>query len=269
VKRHKAFFDEESKRQEQDMNVDEIYSPFNLGMLSGGSSQTRSQSIASGPAQAPTFAILPVVHEEEETQTPDGNHKGLKRKVATTSDVEMVSTTKILQLEGFFTRPTKKENTVTKKMRRAQSVDAVAPDTANEPPSTVETRVNKLDVDTAFLKAVASTKKGKKKEDDFDRDFNNLRISRPELDRQEEEWDVVDDFGKDTGIRGNFMVILEMEVPDNRNCLQRRPVQSDWRGLPNFKKFKKVCLPLLVTKFMPRGKTRKTLRRQGSRWNWL
>lgn len=135
-----------------------------------------------------------------------------------------------------------KENAVTKKMRHAQAVDAVAPDTANKPPSTIETRVNKLDVDTAFLKAVASTKKGKKKEDDFDRDFNNLRISRPELDCQEEEWNIVDDFGKDTGIRGNFMVILEMDVPDNRNCLQRRPVQSDWRGLPNFKKFKKVCL---------------------------
>ena len=268
MKRHKAVF-EESKRQEQDMNVDEIYSPFNLGTLSGGSSQTRSESIASGPAQALMFAILPVVHEEEETQAPDGNHKGLKRKAATTSDVEMVSTT--LWLEAFFTGSTQKENAVTKRMRRAQPVDAVAPDTANKPPSTstVETRVNKLDVDTAFLKAVASTKKGKKKEDDFDRDFNNLRISRPELDRQDEEWDVVDDFGKDTGIRGNFMVILEMDVPDSRNCLQRRPAQSDWRGLPNFKKFKKVRLPLLVTKFTPKGKTRKTLHRQGSRWNWL
>lgn len=93
-KRHKAFFDEESKRQEQDMNVDEIYSQFNLGTLSGGGSQTQSQSIASGPAQAPTFSILPVVHEEE-TQTPDGNRNGLKRKATTTTDVEMVSPTKV------------------------------------------------------------------------------------------------------------------------------------------------------------------------------
>ena len=121
----------------------------------------------------------------------------------------------------------------------------MVPDTTDKPPSTVETRVNKLDVDAAFLKAIASTKKGKKKEDDFDRDFNNLKISRPELEHQEEEWDVVDDFDNEIGIRGNFMVVLEMDVSTNGNRLQHLPnqVRSEWRGLLNFKKFKKVyCL---------------------------
>lgn len=118
----------------------------------------------------------------------------------------------------------------------------MVPDIASKPPSTAKTKVNKLDVDTAFLKAVASTKKGKKKEDDFDRDFNNLKISRPEFEHQEEEWNVVDDFGNDIGIRGNFMVILEMDVSTTGNRSQHRPnqVQSEWRGLLNFKKFKKV-----------------------------
>ena len=121
----------------------------------------------------------------------------------------------------------------------------MVPDTASKPPSIAETRVNKLDVDTAFLKAVSSTKKGKKKEDDFDRDFNNLKISRPEFEHQEEEWNVVDDFGNDIGIRGNFMVVLEMDVSTSGNRSQNRPnqVQSEWRGLLNFKKFKKVCCP--------------------------
>ena len=118
----------------------------------------------------------------------------------------------------------------------------MVPDTASKPPSTAETKVIKPDVDAAVLKAVASTKKGKKKEDDFDRDFNNLKISRPEFEHQEEEWNLVDDFGSDIGIRGNFMVILEMDVSTSGNRSQHRPnqVQSERRGLLNFKKFKKV-----------------------------
>ncbi|KAF8738562.1 hypothetical protein AX14_011043 [Amanita brunnescens Koide BX004] len=220
VKRHKALIDDNNKQQ--DVNVEEIYSQFNFETSSGNRSQTQSQSNVSGPAQAPAFPILPVVHEEEEeTQAGNDNHRGLKRKADTTSDIEM-------------------ENVATKKRKDAQVVDVV-PDTTDKPPSTVETRVNKLDVDAAFLKAIASTKKGKKKEDDFDRDFNNLKISRPELEHQEEEWDVVDDFDNEIGIRGNFMVVLEMDVSTNGNRLQHLPnqVRSEWRGLLNFKKFKK------------------------------
>lgn len=98
VKRHKALMDESNKQQ--DMNVDEIYSQFNFEMSSGGRSQTQSQSNASGPAQAPVFPILPVVHEEEEeTQASSDNHRGLKRKAATTSDVEMVGTKESSQME--------------------------------------------------------------------------------------------------------------------------------------------------------------------------
>ena len=37
------------------------------------------------------------------------------------------------------------------------------------------------DTDAAFLQALASTKRGKRREDDFDREFNNLRISKPEI----------------------------------------------------------------------------------------
>ena len=90
VKKHKALMDEDNKQQ--DMNLDEIYSQFNFETSSGGRSQTQSQSKASGPAQTPVFPTLPVVHEEEETQASSDNHRGLKRKAATTSDIEMVGT---------------------------------------------------------------------------------------------------------------------------------------------------------------------------------
>jgi hypothetical protein len=38
---------------------------------------------------------------------------------------------------------------------------------------------NQLDTDESFLKAVNSMKRGKKHEDDFDREFNQLRITKP------------------------------------------------------------------------------------------
>ena len=91
----------DENNKQQDMNPDEIYSQFNFETSSGGRSQTQSQSNASGPAQATVFPILPVVHEEEEeeTQASSDNHRGLKRKAATTSDVEMVGTKESSQME--------------------------------------------------------------------------------------------------------------------------------------------------------------------------
>lgn len=101
------------------------------------------------------------------------------------------------------------------------------------------------DTDEAFLKAVASTKRGKRAEDTFDREFNNLRISRPELEAAPERdaWAVLDDFGDDRDVRGNFMLIVELDVPERpRGPALRRgdEERADWAGRPDFKKFKKV-----------------------------
>jgi len=102
---------------------------------------------------------------------------------------------------------------------------------APKPPSSSSTH-HKLDTDENFLRAVNSTKRGKKLEDDFDREFNLLRIAKPKqkLDgtgtgtttdtataaaRAPEvdvaPWDAIDDFG-DVGIRGNFIVVVEMDI---------------------------------------------------------
>ena len=121
----------------------------------------------------------------------------------------------------------------------------------------------KPDTDAAFLTAVASTRKGKRTEDDFDREFNNLRISKPksvgqDLQRREEaeeEWKGFTDFGDDTGLRGNFMIVLEMDVykktksghvSNGAGGSQVKVLPDKWKDQPNFKKFQKVhyCLQI-------------------------
>ncbi|KAH6902680.1 hypothetical protein BKA70DRAFT_1435032 [Coprinopsis sp. MPI-PUGE-AT-0042] len=106
------------------------------------------------------------------------------------------------------------------------------------------------DKDAAFLKAVASTKKGKKHEDDFDREFNKLKISKPVVLKEvevetapEDQWKVLEDFGDDSGVRGNFMTICEMPVFRERGNRKEREMNPEWQGMANFKKFKKKIAP--------------------------
>ena len=122
---------------------------------------------------------------------------------------------------------------------------------------------NKLDTDENFLKAVNSTKRGKKHEDDFDREFNQLRITKPRNvntagsstalaaatkgipEAVVAPWDTIDDFG-DVGIRGNFMIVVEMDIQRGGSAKPVPPARindaahPEWMGRPNFKKFKTV-----------------------------
>ena len=125
---------------------------------------------------------------------------------------------------------------------------------------------NKLDTDENFLKAVNSMKRGKKHEDEFDREFNQLRIAKPRKadaigssavaaaattttkgvpEAVVAPWDAIDDFG-DIGIRGNFMVVVEMDIQRGGSAKLTPSARTDdaahpeWIGKPNFKKFKMV-----------------------------
>jgi len=101
--------------------------------------------------------------------------------------------------------------------------------------------LDKPDTDQAFLKALASKKRGKKMEDNFDREFNQLKISKPDLQREhkEDEWAVLAEFGDDTNLRGNFMVIVETETRCAKSGMENYP-NAEWLGRPNFKRFKRV-----------------------------
>lgn len=109
------------------------------------------------------------------------------------------------------------------------------------------TKAGEPDRDDAFLKAVASKKRGKKAEDTFDREFNNLRISKPDLEREREDeaFKVLEEFGDDGDVRGNFMVVVEVPLfrepgDKEREHLRRGEGRLEWQGKPDFKKFKRV-----------------------------
>jgi len=105
------------------------------------------------------------------------------------------------------------------------------------------------DTDKHFLTALASMKKGKKNEDSFDREFNNLRISKPDIEREvkEQEWDLLDGLDDEHGVRGNFMLVVELDVYKKGGSVGMetpRTGRIDWEGKPDFKKFRRVCFPL-------------------------
>ena len=108
------------------------------------------------------------------------------------------------------------------------------------------------DRDENFLKALASTRKGKKKEDQYDRDFNELRVAKPTqahlkaavgVEEDLEAWNSIE---KDMDIRGNFMVVMqeiEPRVPrEPEEVGTSRAGRPGWVGRPDFKKFKKVSV---------------------------
>jgi hypothetical protein len=100
-----------------------------------------------------------------------------------------------------------------------------------------------LDKDDSFLVALASMKKGKKKEEQTDRDFNSLKISKPIINNDDAEIDMLawELLPKDMNIRGNFMVCVEnVTVREGTQSKRRKDGKLEWVGRPDFKKFRKV-----------------------------
>jgi len=100
-----------------------------------------------------------------------------------------------------------------------------------------------LDKDESFLVALASMKKGKKKEEQTDRDFNDLKISKPIINNDDAEIDMLawELLPKDMNIRGNFMVCVEnVTIREGTQSKRRKDGNPEWVGRPDFKKFRKV-----------------------------
>lgn len=192
---------------------------------------------------------LPAVQEEEEeTQT---QNRRLKRKAPTEEDVEMQT------IEGALTITPSDSNSSRSvergppiKKRAVEDVNAVEPSINPAPKAAPQASTapaskkpgaapGKPDTDAAFLKALASTKRGKRQEDDFDRDFNKLRISKPDLEKEkaEKDWAVLDYNPDEWTSKGNFMVVVEMDIV--RRARKENEQRAEWEGLPDYKKFKK------------------------------
>ncbi|TFK25850.1 hypothetical protein FA15DRAFT_668017 [Coprinopsis marcescibilis] len=234
--------------------------------LSQTQSQTQSKTQRGGRIGAGGFSLSALREEEEESMmgtslVPNGNDGTAKKRSLADidEDVEMDD----IADPPLEEQPRKKRATEANRVVSGGANPTTAQSgTTSKPPSKAGTvgakgakgskdakgaDIGKPDEDVEFLKAIASTKKGKKREDEFDRDFNKLKIAKPDLNdgEPEKEWAVLADFGDDSRVRGNFMTICEMDVFKDKNGARIRaragPVgdHPDWQGQPNFKKFKK------------------------------
>ncbi|KAF5369487.1 hypothetical protein D9758_002759 [Tetrapyrgos nigripes] len=232
--------------------------------------QSQTQSGVGASSSSVAVAMELIEEEPDESNQTMGSAqtaaaRGTKRKASGSEDQEMADVeenTRTRSRAGSV-RPASKKAAIenVNAVERTHSTDpaaakpssttAAAASSSTKPSSSkLKTNNNsgaapgKPDTDEAFLKAVASTKRGKKNEDNFDREFNKLKISKPELDRgvvdEEEQWGVLEEFGDETNIRGNFMVVVELPVHKDHNPLNgKKEINPDWQDLPNFKKFKK------------------------------
>ena len=213
-------------------------------------SQMRTETAGPGPGPGAGPGLgarsgLGVVLEEEENESAAGSAP--PRPAGGDVDMDNIPATQTPASDGSSAKPASKSSKPTSTAARPTSFNSsqAHPGSDGQPSGGAGAAPGKPDKDEAFLKALASTKRGKKHEDAFDREFNNLRISKPDADREQQiaEWDVLADFGDDTHVRGNFMVIVEMDVPEHRansRDASHEPERAEWRGKPDFKAFKKV-----------------------------
>ncbi|KAI0696983.1 hypothetical protein C8T65DRAFT_743374 [Cerioporus squamosus] len=239
------------------------FAPDTQGRGQSGRSALTRTTVRSGTSGGGSLG--PLIEEEEESTMDSGTgglrqsetqSRGTKRKSQEDEDVEMVEngdappkTKRKMGDEAPQTqaKAQKPVSQIVTRVDMAQSQVHVKP----RPPTKKEKEKGKEktgepDRDDAFLKAVATTKRGKKAETSFDREFNNLRISKPDLEREKEdqEWKVLEDFGDDGDIRGNFMVVVAMPLhrepgAGTREHLRRGEGRVEWQGRPDFKKFKR------------------------------
>ncbi|KAI0315420.1 hypothetical protein OF83DRAFT_1132275 [Amylostereum chailletii] len=231
------------------------------GLGTNGSLTSESQTQAptqAGGARTRTKTLAAVAEEEEEGSSQSGATQGSgKKRKAIELDAEDAEMQEMLD-DPDADMEDAAPSTQTQKKRAIEGVNAVKPasqaDVPKKPASMKYTKPTsgakkggendekKMDTDDKFLKAVNSTKRGKKKEDAFDRDFNKLRIPKPDIERdaQKAEWEVLADFGNDN-VRGNFMVIVELDVDTSVRPVRRARGEGDpeWAGKPDYKKFMK------------------------------
>jgi hypothetical protein len=246
LKKFKDLFD----ASDPDKVASEEYQTFTSGssnLVRTSNRHTQLQSMTeseSTETQSGSRGALGVVAEEEEesqglSETRDGSEiRGAKRKAVDLDHGEI----------GIVEASQAKKQAV-------ENVNAIQPTATrlSKPPSKPSgPTVTKLqkggaapgkpDTDAAFLKALASTKKGKKTEDQFDLQFNQLKISKPDLENEEreKEWALLETFGDEKNVRGNFMVVVEMDVFTRVTSNSRGQLAAEWQSRPNFKKFKKV-----------------------------
>ncbi|KAF7789787.1 hypothetical protein EIP86_000733 [Pleurotus ostreatoroseus] len=250
TKKYKQLFDETDPNKIAKIGLDEY-----KNMFKNTQSQVPDYSEVSQRSSTGRRPLAAVPEEDEENTQPQAQARdrleSLKRKkpedvVSQGSEVADKGTKKraienvnSVELSSSLpprrqasTKPSSKPASQTRTKSRAQS-QALEGVESNEP-----------DRDEKFLLAVASRKRGKKHEDEYDREFNSLKIAKPTLPEPEDDWSILDELGDDRDLRGNFMVIVDIDVfKKGETPLDPYRVsgsRADWEGRPNFKKFRQA-----------------------------
>jgi hypothetical protein len=240
----------------EEMDLDE--SNFTRGPTRGETrSQIYSQSESgetSGRSKAGSKRKIRLSNVEEDEVAPlHASQEPLEKRRRTAQEVNTIAP------PGTAPQPTPGLAHVIQPLssNRQNLASAEATESSEKRDVAVGAAVTGVDTAPEFLQALASKKKGRRKEDAFDREFNNLRITMPKneplippgkdaareiLERERlraEEMKIWDEIGKDMDIRGNFMVVIETDDILRKDGGRREAHVID-NGKPNFKKFKKV-----------------------------
>ncbi|KAG6372656.1 hypothetical protein JVT61DRAFT_7408 [Boletus reticuloceps] len=232
LKKFKALFDASNpdKLTVDSHDIEEAYDVAlrdSVGVTQVGESLTQSDSrVLHSQIAAPSRTLDAVAEEEEESvqsqPRPTAPAPTLPRSRRKTPLPQETQESRVDAIQGTGTNSKPPSKQI--KSKTAQS--------------------HQIDTDPAFLTALAS-RKGRKKtaEDNFDREFNNLRISKPDIRREEEqEWEILGDFDTEArSLRGNFMVVMDLDV-FRRNSGHITETRA-YEGRPNYKKFKKTPIP--------------------------
>jgi hypothetical protein len=230
--------------------------------------------LESGNSGVANNQLAVVAEEEEEEEEPHDLGRARKRK-ASAMEEDKIEKDGDVEMRGAEGPSTTKKRAVEAVNAVERSQKPVSQGIMNSGPrapimkgSVMNTKKGampgKPDTDPSFLRAIASNKRGKKSEDDFDREFNQLRIAKPVVNTADtpssnpvqggREWDGLDDLDKDMGIRGNFMQIVELKVwkdveqHSGRNVRRESGLGArlDWDGREDFKRFRRVKGMVLI-----------------------
>ena len=248
LKKFKALFDashpDQNSAEDHESGISYGVDPCEPQSLTQSGTQTQLATTSEGHMDVEPTRLAAVAEEEEESATNWSRVRQTKRKLTGDGDeaasaiAERGPASKRLAVENInAVEPSNQivEGDTIRSKLPSRVTSASKPGAA----------IGQPDTDTAFLKAVASTKKGKKAEDSFDREFNKLKISKPDVQRDEQEkaWAVLAEFDEERNVRGNFMVVLEMDIysrGNERGCTGNTVATLEWQERPNFKKFKRV-----------------------------
>ncbi|KAF8582404.1 hypothetical protein K439DRAFT_1661840 [Ramaria rubella] len=231
--------------------------------------ETESNIAAGGSGGIAETQLGTVMEEEEEEEEPSQGQTQSKKRKADAMDEDSATAGADVEMQeaAGASLPKKRAIDAVNAVERSKQLDLQSLNATSRAVTTIKNNAKttkkgaapgKPDTDISFLRALASNKRGKKTEDDFDREFNQLRIAKPDINLADpnashavqwaQEWDGLDDFEKDVGVRGNFMQIVELKVwkdicdAQPGNHMRRETglgARLDWDGRDDFKKFRR------------------------------